>query len=442
MPHNGSFARIVARRSFLGKTLSPSEKLDLVWAVYGAVVLVVGSLARFFKRKLLLTEPMIGIGIGILLGPYVAGVVGPKVWTPVVLEQGARLTLGVQLTSTALRLPQKSLRPPGRLPIHLLVLGMPLMWIASGLVFLACLGVGFWNAMLLGAIVTPTDPVLASSILSGRFAEENLPAPVREALSIESGANDGLGYLFVFLPILLLTMPTGGALATWVLRVVLWEVVVGTVLGAALGYGAAKLMQFGDAHDLIDKKSFLVFTVAFSVLALGGVHLLGGDGVLAVFAGAVAFKLVVGGRDRVREERVEHAIDVLTMFPVFIFFGAILPWGAWARLGWPALAIVAGILLFRRLPAVIAMRPLTGCPWHETLFAGWFGPIGVGALFYAMLVSHHVHDPRIWPVTSLVVFASTIVHGATSVPLSKLYARRVARRAPDVEDEEAEREQI
>ena len=71
------------------------------------------------------------------------------------------------------------------------------------------LGLPFWMAALIGAIITPTDPVAANPIVTGKEAEENIPEPIRHAISFESGANDGLGYLFVFLPFLLLTRPNG-----------------------------------------------------------------------------------------------------------------------------------------------------------------------------------------------------------------------------------------
>lgn len=89
------------------------------------------------------------------------------------------------------------------------------MWVvSSGLVYWL-MDVDFWVAVLIGAVVTPTDPVLASTIVTGTFAEEHLPGHVRHLLSAESGINDGLAYPFVFLPLLLLTRPPGEAVFRW-----------------------------------------------------------------------------------------------------------------------------------------------------------------------------------------------------------------------------------
>ncbi len=117
--------------------------------------------------------------------------------------------------------------------------------------------------------------------------------------------------------------------------------------------------------------------------------MLGGDEVLAAFvAGAV---LNNGNRDdKVEEhhERFSEALGRLFDLPVMIVFGAAIPWAAWIGLGWWGAAFAAGILLPRRPPAWLQLGRLT--PWTRTLpstlFAGWFGPIGAAALFYAMLV--------------------------------------------------------
>ena len=86
---------------------------------------------------------------------------------------------------------------------------MPLMWIVSGLLVYLILGLPFWVTVLIVAIITPTDPVVASSIVAGGVAERNLPSSLRCAISAESGFNDGLALPFVVLPVLVLTEQPG-----------------------------------------------------------------------------------------------------------------------------------------------------------------------------------------------------------------------------------------
>ena len=117
----------------------------------------------------------------------------------------------------------------------LLGIVMPLMWIVGGLLAYLIVGVPFWVAVLIGAIVTPTDPVVASSIVAGGVAERNLPAKLRHAISAESGYNDGLALPFVVLPVLVLTEPPGEAVGHWVTHTVLLEIVAGAALAALMG---------------------------------------------------------------------------------------------------------------------------------------------------------------------------------------------------------------
>ena len=115
----------------------------------------------------------------------------------------------------ALRLPKSYPSKPGRSVAVLLGLIMPLMWLSSTLLVYLILDLPFWTALLIGAIVTPTDPVVATAIVTGRIAEHHLPQRIRQIISAESGVNDGLAYLFVLLPILLLRRAPGEVLVHW-----------------------------------------------------------------------------------------------------------------------------------------------------------------------------------------------------------------------------------
>ena len=144
-----------------------------------------------------------------------------------ILEQAALVTLGVALVGVALRLPVGYASRQWRLLIVLLGVVMPLMWLGSGLLAYLILGLPLWVAALVGAIVTPTDPVVASSIVAGGVAERNLPAKLRNAISAESGFNDGLALPFVVLPVLVLTEPPGEVLSHWLTHTILLEITAG-----------------------------------------------------------------------------------------------------------------------------------------------------------------------------------------------------------------------
>ncbi|MDX1633731.1 MAG: cation:proton antiporter [Marinobacter sp.] len=400
-------------------------ELNIALALVGATVLAMGLVSRLLNRSVL-SPPLLAFLVGVMAGP-VLGWLDPARWGDemAILEQAARLTLGVSLMGIALRLPPRFVFRQGRSLILLLALGMPLMWLASSGLAFGVLDLTLMTALMLGAAVCATDPVVASSIVTGGVATGNLPGRFRHTLSAESALNDGLALPLVMLPILLLGS-ANAPLQDWLLHVLLWQVVVAVVLGAILGWLAGTALRLAEARDLIDQPSFLVTTLALTVLALGGAKALGTDSILAVFATGIAFDQQVGGKERSEEARVQEAVNLFFTLPVFMLVGLMIPWRDWLALGWAGPALVLSILALRRLPVILLLRPGIG-PWRDwpvALLAGWFGPIGVSALFYAMLVHRETGDHSVWVGASLLVAASLLVHGVSAAPLAKYYGRR------------------
>lgn len=403
------------------------SELNIALTAVGGLVLVIGLLSGAIRRSTL-SEPLVALLAGILLGPAVLGLLDPAGWgsQETILEQAARLTLAISLMGVALRLPKREPFRGWRSLAVLLGLVMPLMWLVSGLLVYLILGVPFFVALLVGAVVTPTDPVVSSTIVTGELAEENLPNRLRYTLSGESGANDGLAYPFVLLPILLLSRPPGEALSHWLTHTLLWEVGAAVVFGALVGYGAGWLLERAQGAGTMEKTSFLAYTIALSLAVLGSAKLLGTDGVLAVFVAGLAFDAAVSESDRAEEERVQEAVNRFFILPIFVLLGLAIPWEGWMELGWAGLLLALAVLLLRRLPAVLALKPLLGRVGgtRDALFLGWFGPIGVAALFYANLAVREAGVEEAWVVGSLVICASILAHGLSATPLTRLYERR------------------
>ena len=205
------------------------EQLDIALACIGLTVILVGLLSAAIKKSLV-QEPMIAVFVGIAVGPFGLGWLDIGRWgeETAVLEQAARLTLAIGLMGVALRIDKKSVQNLWRPVTVLLTLAMLGMWLISAALVAWCLAVPFWLALLIGAVVTPTDPVVASSIVSGPFAIQHLPLRVRDAISLESGANDGLAYIFVMLPMLMLQDPVSEAWERWLVQ----SLLIGVVLAA------------------------------------------------------------------------------------------------------------------------------------------------------------------------------------------------------------------
>ena len=400
---------------------------NVIVAAIGGLTLVLG-----LGSKRLASSPLpptlLALACGVVVGPAVLGWIDPAQLgdRASILEKAARLTLGIGLVGVALRLPRDFPRLHWREMSVFIGLSMVLMWaISTALVFLI-LGLPFWIAALIAAAVTPTDPVASSPIVTGSLAERNLPDRIRHVISFDSGANDGLAYLFVFLPFLMLTRPAGEALSHWLTHTILWEVGAAAILGLLIGYGAGRLLRAAEQRDMIEGDWRLIYTVAMAFLAAGSGRLIGSDEVLVIFAAGMAFTHVVSESDRGEEERGQEAVNRFFSVPIFALLGTAIPWEGWRSLGWSGVLCAVAILLLRRIPVLLLLRPLLPSirSVREALFVGWFGPIAVAAIYYAGLMEHKLDKPEIWHVTSLVVCASVIAHGMTGAPLTRLFGRR------------------
>ncbi|MBU8858667.1 MULTISPECIES: cation:proton antiporter [unclassified Micromonospora] len=396
------------------------ERLHLGYALVG----VLGVLLAFWSssiRRAPVSEPLLALLLGVLAGPVLGLIDLPHQQMTVFTLEAGRVLLAISLMAVALRFPLPNYRSVIRPVAVLLAVAMAGMAVVSaGLAWLV-LGLPVALAVLLGACVTPTDPVLASSVVSGGPAEQQLPARLRQVISGESGANDGLAFVFV---VLALSVVTSGSIGGRVLEAG-WAVLGAVVIGVAVGYAAGRAVTAAEAREDVDGGSLLVFTLVLGIAALGVARVAGTDGILAVFVAGLTYNAVIGDRSRASEQQLDDALTRYLVLPVFFLLGVEVPWRDWRDLGWPLAAFVFLVLLLRRLPVVLALKPALGLSWRSVVFLGWFGPIGVSALFY---LTHSegegARDPRLWAAGSLVVVASTVVHGVTATPGRRWYARR------------------
>ena len=402
--------------------------LNVALALISGLVLALDLATGLLQsRQYLPSEPIVATLFGAAIGPVGLDAFQLATWADplVILEEAARLTVALAVTSIALRLPHDYFRQRARSMAALLGPGMVIMWLVSGLVTYAVLPVSLLVAMLIGAIVTPTDPVLANAVVIGKTAEQNIPVRIRYLLSAEAGANDGGAYPFVFLAILLLGESLGPALVEWSTRILLIEVIGAVLLGIAIGGGVGRFERWVSNRAYLEETSVFTITVALTLGVVGFVTLLGANEILAVFAAGLAYNWQADPEDEAKEQRVEEVFNRLFTLPAFVLFGMVLPWGEWQALGWRGIALVVGILLLRRLPMILALRPAIE-PLDRpaaTLFIGWFGPIGIAAVFYATLAVRETGIDLIWPIVTLIVAGSIFVHGATGSLLTLRYGR-------------------
>lgn len=404
----------------------------------GVLVLVLALCSRTVK-KTPLAEPLIATLLGIAAGPHLLGWVDLAHWgkPEAILVEATRLALSIALMGVALRISMSDLRTVGRPVLWLLTAGMLLMTGLGWLTAWWVLGLAPVLALLVGAVLAPTDPVVSSSIVSGEFAASHLPVRVRAVLSLESGANDGLAYPFVMLPLLLLThSPAGEPVLTWLLDRFLVDVVLAALGGAALGYATGKALKGAERLGMVESYSMLTLTISLSLLTLGLARITGTDGLVAVFTAGLAFNAASGSADRQAEERVQEGVNQLSTLPVFLLFGAALPWSDWAEAPWMYALFAVLILVLRRPPMFLALWPILKRPpldGRDMAFLGWFGPLGVAAIFYSTHAAEKSGEGIVWYAGAAAVLASVVAHGTSAASLTMLYARHGGRQPREPE---------
>ncbi|WP_460796152.1 cation:proton antiporter domain-containing protein [Nocardioides pacificus] len=395
--------------------------LNLLLVSVGALGLLVAALSARLRR-LPLSEPLLALILGIALGREVTGALdlAPLTAEHASLHEGTRILLAVSVMAVALRYPVRDIRHCLGPVTVLLLVAMPTMAAVSAGLSWVILGAPVATALLVGAAVAPTDPVLASSVVTGEAAEQDLPARDREILSLESGANDGLA-----LPLVLAALAVAGPLtAGRAITESLWQVIGAVVVGAALGWVGGQALRRGEAHGATAHGPALLFTVVLALAILGASGLLRTDGVLAVFVGGLAFNMVATGHERTLELSFDEAVNRFAVLPLFLVLGAVIPWSAWADLGWRGPALAVAVLLLRRLPVLLALARPLGLRLKDALYLGWFGPIGISALFYLTLEAKRFAVPEtVLAAGSLLVVTSTVVHGITGSPGRALFRR-------------------
>ncbi|KAL0097508.1 Sodium/hydrogen exchanger family-domain-containing protein [Phycomyces blakesleeanus] len=341
--------------------------------------------------------------------------------------------------AVGIELPKHYMKKDWKTMIILLLPVMIVMWMVSGLIIWWMVPtINYIEALVISACICPTDPILANSVVKGRFAEKHVPSHIRNALSAESGANDGMGFPFLFLAIFIIGEDdVGQAVGKWIYETCLFQIALSCVIGVIVGWAARKALQWSERNHLIDKPSFLSFAIALALFLMSMTGFSGSDDVLACFVAGNAFSWDDWFRQETEEAHFQDVIDMMLNLAIFVYIGAIIPWSDFgnAELGlsaWRLVAMAILILLFRRLPIVVLLKPVMPAmkTYQEAVFTGWFGPMGVGAVFLSKIAKEELmkvytnqEEPIsvkvINPIVLFIVLSSVVVHG-TTIPLFKL----------------------
>jgi sodium/hydrogen antiporter len=387
-------------------------------AVFG-VLLMLGALVSGIARRSFLSLTAAFVVAGFLVGQGGLGILDLDPSSDFV--QGlAVVALILILFRDGLEVEQEMLQKAWRLPFRKLALAMPLTCILVAVVTNLVTDLSWTECFLVGALLSPTDPVLSSAVVTN----PRVPRLIRHSLNLESGLNDGLA-----LPAVLAFSAAASADEDFVWwQFVLQDVGVGLVTGLAVAIIASRLMPktraLGDqisAHQ----KAMYALGVAFAAYGLATLPP-EGNGFIAVFVAAIAFGIWRPDIRHCFETRAEDIIEVVKL-GVFLVFGAIFTLDTLFQDGWATVAIAAFTLLLARPIAVfIALAGASQVSIAGKAFMAWFGPKGVATMTFALFVlgSSVPGGERIAAIAALTVLVSVIVHGLTDQPGAEWIARR------------------
>lgn len=392
-------------------------------AVFGGVVLLTAWLPMVLKDWPL-SLPIVCIALGVLLlWSPLAPAIGPNpLENRYITERMTEFVVIVALMGAGLKLD----RPVGwrswMITWRLIGIAMPITIAAIALLGWGLLGLGLASALLLGAALAPTDPVLASEVQVGppQSGEED---EVRFALTSEAGLNDGLSFPFVYLAIAIaLSQLTGEPwLCDWLLVDVVWKLAagigVGWMVGKLMGYLTFRLPK----RVQLSRTGDGFVALGITCLGYGLTELANGYGFLGVFVAAVTLRSVE--REHSYHEDL-HAfseqIERLLMMVLLVFFGAAIAEGSiFGALSWNVVAL-AVLILF-------VVRPLSGWislvgspqPAKEKAVIAFFGIRGLGSFYYLAYATGQAQFERtelLWVTICLVVLASIVLHGIAVTP--------------------------
>ncbi|KAF7117994.1 hypothetical protein CNMCM5793_007363 [Aspergillus hiratsukae] len=423
------------------------DRPHLAYMILGGFTGLFMLCSLFVKEKLYIGEATVATLCGIIFGPHAANLFDPASWGNVdkITLECSRIVLVVQCFAVGVELPKAYMERHWKSVCLLLLPVMTYGWLVTSLfIWWMVPPLNWLESLVCAACVTATDPVLASSVVGkGKFAKR-VPKHLRDLLSAESGCNDGMAFPFIYLSFYILRYrPDAGKVSlNWFCVTILYECVFGAIYGFTIGYIARHAIKFAERKQLIDRESFLVFYFVLAVFCAGTGSSLGMDDLLIGFACGVGFSNDGWFTEKTEESHVSNVIDLLLNLAYFVYFGSIIPWEDFNNpeiglVPWRLVVIAILVIFFRRIPIMMVLKPIIPDvkTWREALFAGHFGPIGVGAIFAAILTRAELEtdsaqplpeselpkpgDPNyyivqlIWPITTFMVISSILVHGSS-----------------------------
>jgi NhaP-type Na+/H+ or K+/H+ antiporter len=387
-------------------------------AVLGAL-LVAGALVSGIARRSFLSLTAVFVLAGVALGHGGLDVLRFDA-TGGFVSVLAVVALVVILFRDGLEVEGEMLRTEWHLPLRNLVLAMPITAGIVAVTVAALTDLSWTEAFLVGALLSPTDPVLSSSVVTN----PRVPRVIRHSLNLESGLNDGLA-LPPVLALIAALEASGGDFVWW--RFVLQDVTLGFAYGVVIGLLASVVLpRGGPLTESMPAHQKALYALGVAFLTYGVTTLPPhGNGFIAVYVCAITLGI---RRPDIRgyvEARADDIIEIVKL-GIFVVFGSLLTVEGLFGDGWAAVAIAVVALIVARPVAVAIALAGTRVSREALAFMAWFGPKGVATMTFSLLVlaSDVAAGERIFNLAALTVLFSIVAHGVTDTPGSEWMARR------------------
>ncbi|MEH2025398.1 cation:proton antiporter [Nostoc sp.] len=407
--------------------------------VIGLLLLIV-TLGSGWITRLPLSFAIIYLLVGIFLGPYGLGLIQLRrddVFNTELLEKITELVVIISVFSCGLRIVRPLRLGVWDITVRLIVFLMPISIFALAAVGKLFLGMSWGEAILLGAILAPTDPVLASEV---QLTDINDQDELRFGLTSEGGLNDALAFPFVYFGIHALEDDNwGNWFKQWITVDLIWAIAVGIIMGIIVAKSIVWIETKIQKRRAADKLMEDFIAISTILITYSLTEMVNAYGFLAVFvAGLVVQRSYKNSEKPLAQlefiEQVEKLLEVGTI----LLLGSILLLQPMLNYGMQSLLVIILLFLIIRPVGVwistIGKRPLdshrrTLHPGTRLLF-GWFGIRGVGSLYYLAYAFSHglkgeVGEQIAW-ITYTTIVVSVIVHGISTTPLMKWYERNFA----------------
>jgi len=369
-----------------------------------------------------ISGPIVFVAAGLLLGPTGVDLIRPET-DHELIRATLEVALVLVLFTDAMTIQSSALRRQDFVPIRLLAIGLPLTMLLGWVVALGVLpSLDLWAAALLAVILAPTDAALGLATISN----PRVPQLIRQSLNVESGLNDGMALPF-FTIALAAAAESGDLAQTGVVEVLLRALVLSTVLGAVVGWGAGRLLVRSRERGWVDGAWARIGVVAVALGAYGLAVATEGSGFIAAWVAGLAFGGAIRrhGGEAEAERNSGFAEDLGGLFVslAYIGFGAVLLGPLLEHLTWPPIAYaVLSLTVIRMLPVALSLLG-TGLRRPTTLYVGWFGPRGLASVVFGLIAVEEA-VPGIELIAETVaatVALSVLLHGVSSVWGSNRY---------------------